>query len=463
MRSVLLMMPDAIRDRLRPVLLELPTLRSLQSSIRALHEQGQLAVDGLQQLLPSELVSWAVVQQAEAHELNGERVTQWAFSDPTLPVTDLPFKLQSAVSRATDVKTADRYRTSLGAIEWPLGPVDGAQYTPRLKVLQAHARYNGKSSKGAAAFLTALPSVNPYLSMQPADFREALRRWLLIERPDPGGLCPKCDAELTAEHARRCARTGEQNARHHMMKDMIYDTLRSCTRLALVKREDAGPFIERGYVGLIMDVTWAKDYMLLGHMGAGDDRTLPLTAQSSKPGGLLDVAIIDETCPHQVKAGVASKKGPAYRAGVATESKVKEKFDTYGAAKPSNYTLIPFILEQSGASCEHVQSFIKAVAQHEFLLSDGAWPVSATVQRWRQKISMTLQKALSVTANRVFSHVRSVNGRPEPVANRHERVHLLIRPVCAIEEVNNLAQPEPIIEHHLTPQLLVGESLATGD
>jgi hypothetical protein len=104
-------------------------------------------------------------------------------------------------------------------------------------------------------------------------------------------------------------------------------------------------------------------------------------------------------------------RGPAYRAGAATESKVKEKFDTYGENHPSNYTLIPFILEQSGASCEHVQSFIKAVAQHEFLLSDGAWPVSATVQRWRQKISMTLQKALSITANRVFSHVRSVNGR----------------------------------------------------
>ena len=296
----------------------------------------------------------------------------------------------------------------LGAIQWPLGPADGAEYTPRLKVLQAHARYNGKSSKGAAAFLTALPSANTYLTMQAADFREALRRWLTIEKPDPGGLCPHCDAELTAEHARRCARTGQQNARHDMMKAMIYDTQRSCTRLVLVKREDAGPFVARGFRGLFMDITWAPGCMILGHMGAGDTRAIPLTPATSKSGGLLDVAIIDETCPHQVKTGVRSTTGPAYRAGAATITKVTEKFGTYGEKHPSNYTLIPFILEQSGASCELVQSFIKAVAQHEFLLSDGAWPISATVQRWRQKISMTLQKALSITSNRVFSHVRAV-------------------------------------------------------
>ena len=246
-----------------------------------------------------QLVLWAASEQAEARELNAECLLQWAFSDPARPVTDLPVRLQSAVCRACDIKTADRYRTMLGAIQWPLGPADGAEYTPRLKVLQAHARYNGKSSKGAAAFLTALPSANTYLTMQAADFREALRRWLTIEKPDPGGLCPHCDAELTAEHARRCARTGQQNARHDMMKAMIYDTLRSCTRLVLVKREDAGPFVARGFRGLFMDITWAPGCMILGHMGAGDTRAIPLTPATSKSGGLLDVAIIDETC-HEV-------------------------------------------------------------------------------------------------------------------------------------------------------------------
>ena len=57
MRSVLLTLPDAIRNQLRPVLLQLPTLHSLDRSIRALHEQDQLDAEGLQHSLPPELIS----------------------------------------------------------------------------------------------------------------------------------------------------------------------------------------------------------------------------------------------------------------------------------------------------------------------------------------------------------------------------------------------------------------------
>ena len=61
---------------------------------------------------------------------------------------------------------------------------------------------------------------------------------------------------------------------------------------------------------------------------------------------------------------------------------------------------------------------------------------------------MTLQKALSATSNSVFSHVRAVRGRPEPVANRHETVELVLRPVFAISEGDIPAQVEvePSIE-----------------
>lgn len=79
--------------------------------------------------------------------------------------------------------------------------------------------------------------------MQPADFCEALRRWLSIEKPNNEGF----DAELTAEHARRCTNRGT-DARQHMMKGLIFNTLRSCTGSLLVKREDAGPFIDQGWV-----------------------------------------------------------------------------------------------------------------------------------------------------------------------------------------------------------------------
>ena len=147
-------------------------------------------------------------------------------------------------------------------------------------------------------------------------------------------------------------------------------------------------------------------------------------------------------------------------------TKVKEKYDTYGGKHPSNYTLIPFILEQSGASCPHVHEFVKAAALHEFALSDGAWPVSATVQRWRQKISMTLQKVLSVTSRRVFSRVRAVAGRPEPRANRYESVHLLVRPAVVNDGERLSAQLEAGIADDVVSQRsrsIVGESHTTGD
>ena len=462
MQSVLLTLPDAMRAKLRPVLLQLPTFTSLRSSVKALQEENELTVEVLTNLLPPELVSWVNAHDEEELASSAERVLQWAFSESAIPDSDIPTKLQSVICRAADVKTAEKYKASLGTIVWPLGPTDGAEYAARLQVLQRHARYNGKSSKGAAAFLTALPSVSPHLSMEDADYREALRRWLSIEMPDPGGLCPKCDVELTAEHARRCANTGEQNTRHHAIRDLVYDTLQSCTRLVLVRKEDAGPFIDRGYTRLIMDVTWAPGCMLLGHLGARDARALPLTAQTSKPGGLLDTCIVDETGLEQVKRGVRDMTGPAYKAGAAAMTKVKQKHDTYGGKHPSNYTLISFILEQSGACCPDVHEFIKAAALHEFHLSDGAWPVSATVQRWRQKISMTLQKVLSITTRRVFSRVRAVVGRPEPEANRYESVCLVLRPSLADEELLP-AQSLAGIARDLVPQLAEGQSHITGD
>jgi hypothetical protein len=59
-----------------------------------------------------------------------------------------------------------------------------------------------------------------------------------------------------------------------MLRDMMYDTLLSCTRPVLVRKEEAGPFIDHGYVELIMDVTWQPECMLLGQVMR--ERTLSL-------------------------------------------------------------------------------------------------------------------------------------------------------------------------------------------
>ena len=111
------------------------------------------------------------------------------------------------------------------------------------------------------------------------------------------------------------------------------------------------------------------------------------------------------------------------------QHRVTEKYNTYGGKHPSNYTLIPFILEHTGASCAHVQVFIKAAAKHEHTLSGGAYAQGTIVQRWRQKISVTLQKVLSVTTERLFFKTRAVAGQPKPDVLRHEKVHLLRRAV----------------------------------
>lgn len=71
----------------------------------------------------------------------------------------------------------------------------------------------------------------------------------------------------------------------------------------------------------------------------------------------------------------------------------------------------------------------KAAAKHEHNLSGGAYAQGTIVHRWRQKLSVMLQKALSVTTERLFLKTRAVSGRPRPVVKRHESVHLLVRPV----------------------------------
>ena len=71
-------------------------------------------------------------------------------------------------------------------------------------------------------------------------YRESVRRWLDIRRPDPSGFCvgTECAEPHTATHACRCSRTGEQTFRHDAVKLMLFDILRSVLRLAGVVMEN---------------------------------------------------------------------------------------------------------------------------------------------------------------------------------------------------------------------------------
>ena len=52
-----------MRTVLSPVIVSLPTLTSLQSSIAALCTQDGISAETLADILPTELVSWALPQQ----------------------------------------------------------------------------------------------------------------------------------------------------------------------------------------------------------------------------------------------------------------------------------------------------------------------------------------------------------------------------------------------------------------
>ena len=456
-QAVLTALPTSLRDAMLPDMLRLPTLLSLRASVQSLHTQDGISREQLLELLPAELVAWSLPLATADADAGVDvaadaaaAVQVWLSADPSDAETPLPKRLQVTLCRAADAVAATRYRRRLGdpSVTEPVQP----DQTPTARrtalspaVLRQLALYNSMSSPGAAAFLTTAPSFNRHLSMDAHDLREAMRRWLGIERPNPGGLCPKCDAELTAEHARRCSRTGEQNARHHPLVEMVHDSMNSSTRV-MGRTEDSAPFVHCGHPLLRMDRTWQPNLMNLKML---DKDGQPIVGRD-RNGGLLDVSIIDQASPTNCSRGVADGTGPACKAGAAAIYRVKEKYDKYWGKYPANYTLIPFVLEQSGASSKHVQLFIQSAAWHEHDLSGGAWPVSAIVQRWRQKISVTLQKVLSVTSARVLLRVRDVVGREKSNPLRYQSVYLVRRPVMLENPVVGeleLQQPQQQLLH----------------
>ena len=103
---------------------------------------------------------------------------------------------------------------SISAMMWPLDPPDDAAYAV-LELLHGHVRYNGKSSKGAAAFVTALTSASSHVSIHETALRKARRCWSSIGMPASRGLCPQCDVDPTAEHGRRCGNIESRNTASH--------------------------------------------------------------------------------------------------------------------------------------------------------------------------------------------------------------------------------------------------------
>ena len=148
-------------------------------------------------------------------------------------------------------------------------------------------------------------------------------------------------------------------------------------------------------------------------------------------GVMVDVAVVDQTGPNYLNdAGTGSS---ALLPGAAAAHKTQAKFQTYGAAySPASHTLFAAVLEQSGAGSKQLHLLVKMLAKYEHQRTDGAYPVSACVQRWRQRFSVTLQRAISESEARLLSKVRTPLVQLEgqqimPVIDGYKRVHLLRR------------------------------------
>lgn len=415
-RGVLAGLPAAQRDVMAPRLLQTASVQGLSLSVAALRGLG-VDPQSLEGLIPAELLAWTA---SPDDPLSVANWSGWLSTDADAQETELPRRLQAALSHAIE-------RTLLADFRSKLAEIDVAETRVR-----ALARHLSQSSKGAAAFLSTIPCFDKHRSMQGAEFREALRRWLDECKPDPGGMCSHdtCTQPHTAVHARRCSRTGEQTFRHDAVKVMVADVLKAVLRLQGVTVEDR-MFAEFGCPDLRMDVTAHGNQCKCPSF---DEAGIPvnnaaLTLARVSNAIMIDVAVVDETGPTYTATTVGHPSS-ALQAGTAAAHKTKAKFETYrGKYNPSSHTLFAAVLEQSGAGSRQLHLLVKMLAEFESERSDGAFAVSACVQRWRQRLSVTLQRAVSQSESRLLSKVRRplVPGGDAPVLDRYQRVHLLRR------------------------------------
>ena len=415
-RGVLAGLPDAQREVMAPRLLQTPSVQGLRLSVAALQQLG-IDPQSLETLLPAELLAWA------ASPLDMVAVANWSAwlsADADAQEAELPRRLQAALSHAIERVLLTDFRRQL------------AEIVVTATRVRALARHLSQSSKGAAAFLSTMPSFDRHRSMTGAEYREAMRRYLDQCKPDPLGLCSHdtCTQPHTAIHARRCSRTGEQTFRHDAVKVLVADVLKAGLRLQGVTVEDH-MFAEFGYPDLRMDVTAhgnqcrCPNFNEAGILESNAAQALARVHNAI----MVDVAVVDETGPTYT-AAAAGQPCSALQAGTAAAHKTKAKFETYrGKYNPSSHTLFAAVLEQSGAGSRQLHLLVKMLAEYESEKSDGAFAVSACVQRWRQRLSVTLQRVISQSESRLLSKVRRplVPGGDAPVLDRYQRVHLLSR------------------------------------
>jgi hypothetical protein len=385
-------LPSRQRDILQGELLQSVVLRDAQHAAQCFTAAGSGVVrDKLLKRLPRHWLDWG--------EGRSDSLAHYLFPVDTADddsSSDVTSHLQAKLARLLDDGAAQRLLTA-------------ADRLPRDEARQFKARFRSMSSKGALACLNTLPCNERDFTMAGLEFRETLRRYLGIERPDAGGNCNKCKTKaLTAVHARRCG--GSITVRHNTLRDVLAAAVTREAGITGVEKESAQPFVRSTCPDLRMDVVIPGGQMAM----PGDD------AAAANKGALADVALIDP-------ASSAYLNEAAVTQGSAAASKALEKIQHYlPHIEGARFSLCPVVFELFGAASEQTHALVHALATHQAEKSGGVWSSSQCIARWRQRLSVVLQRAVSAAVDAEYAKALplAANG-PRPDVGAYARLRLL--------------------------------------
>ena len=408
------LLPAGQRLHLRHSLAGLPIMRATRAALSALTTTCGVGADHLSCALHSCWGDWLTDDEGSLSivdtllgltDITDELQHSWSSAispedqlEPAVPASPVRHVQEFICAAQRDVDL-QRYRAML----------DGIPDCPQQQRDVCKARHLSQSSLGAMAFAACLPTLDEAFTMQSPLLREALRSGLGIDRPHaPDSRCPSCPGINSAQHARRCVRTGLLSVRHHLVCKSIVSGLQ---RMGLtgIRTEDCVPFVASTEPDKRIDFSIPGGQGLAFMRGSSRDRT----AQANKT-IIVDFSIVDPT-------GVTWLSHACNEQGYAAELRAREKHAHYTPHFPTNrYVLVPLAVEAFGAACKDTHHFIDAVAAFRSERSAGTWRKGSVVDWWRRRLSVAVQSAIAVAIDNSLSRSRTSGG-----VCLHASVHLL--------------------------------------
>lgn len=298
-------------------------------------------------------------------------------------IREVPAHLQAKLSHQIHEQAKRQFWISIQ-------PPQGAQDQQLNEHAVACARWLSQSGKGAMAFCSVIPSTDPSFTLSNDVCKESLRRALGEERPGPGGICgnSSCTHPATAAHSRSCTYGGECTTRHNECVRATHKGMQTEAGITGLQLEYATPFLQHIGQPLRTDIAVPPDYL-----------------NTAAPGQQSNIALgqlIDHVHPDPTAASYRERA--SREAGYAARSNAEGKHNKYrGKFATDQYTLIPFAVEQFGAACDEAHRLLQALALRQSQRSGGIWRKSQCIARWRQRVSIALQRAVSESVARTLA------------------------------------------------------------